>query len=263
MIQNRGSSHWLPSKSAFAAVLVLSTMAATPALAQDDDPTAAENKRYALVKSGDEILRIDRQAGSVSFCRKTNDIWRCMPAPLAEEAYQAEIAALADEVQRLKSELGALRQAPADGKDPAKPEAEAESTVSPDVQTKGSVNQEPENGAATSPEKRTTDQAAPDSTDDLQTRSRSGDAQGTDTGSGPDSAEAPVGQTIPDAVEREKQEDLAELPGPKADGDDDAALTEEDEQKLEQMLEFSERAMRRFFGLMKDLKEEMDRVEGK
>lgn len=156
---------------------------------RDADPKAdlEQEKRYALVPSGDDILRIDREAGSVSFCRKTNDIWRCVPAPLAEEAYLAEIASLADEVDELKARLREL---------------EAGAGDSP----MGSLNPGAEKGA-TSP---------------------------AITGEAP-----AAGNT---------DEETAK----------DTPLSDEDEAQLEQMLNFSEKAMRRFFGLMKDLRDELD-----
>ncbi|MEP4032043.1 hypothetical protein [Roseibium polysiphoniae] len=156
---------------------------------RDADPKAdlEQEKRYALVPSGDDILRIDREAGSVSFCRKTNDIWRCVPAPLAEEAYLAEIASLADEVDELKARLREL---------------EAGAGDSP----MGSVNPGAGKGA-TSP---------------------------TITGEAPGAGNA--------------DEETAK----------DTPLSDEDEAQLEQMLNFSEKAMRRFFGLMKDLRDELD-----
>lgn len=159
----------------------------------------ASDKRYALVKSGDDILRIDREAGSVSFCRKANDIWRCMPAPLAEDAYQAEIASLADEVDRLTARLQELEavKVPSDGGAAAIAPDAPEAITPPDEGSKESIS--PGDGPATSGGK--TDRA------------------------------------------------------PKR-------LSDEDEKQLEEMLQFSEKAMRRFFGLMKDLRDELEQSDG-
>ncbi|WP_153771055.1 hypothetical protein [Labrenzia sp. CE80] len=157
----------------------------------DVDPKAdlAQQQRYALVPSDDDILRIDREAGSVSFCRKANDIWRCVPAPLAEEAYLAEIASLADEVDQLKARL---RELEADG-------------GGGDVSL-GSGDTDSQNGAT-----------SPAITGEAPTASNADEDAGKDT-----------------------------------------PLSDEDEAQLEQMLNFSEKAMRRFFGLMKDLRDELD-----
>jgi hypothetical protein len=162
--------------------------------------TPASDKRYALVKSGDDILRIDREAGSVSFCRKSNDIWRCMPAPLAEEAYQAEIASLADEVDRLTARIQELE---------------------------GATEAPGEKGAAKSPSE------APSAV--------------------PPSAVSPKAN--------DPSRDKPSVSGGKTDRSP-KRLSEEDEEQLEEVLQFSEKAMRRFFGLMKDLRDEMDQPGG-
>ena len=155
-------------------------------------PSAEEqssaNKRYGLVEANGDILRIDREVGSVSFCRKINGAWRCMPAPLAEQAYQEEIADLSKEVDRLKARI-----------------RELEAQASP--QPEGSAPQ-----------------------------------AGTENAEPPQSAENRA----------------AEEQTPPADKDKSASrLSDEDEQQLERMMQFSEKAMRRFFGLMKDLQTEL------
>lgn len=158
--------------------------AASAPAADDQSPT---DQRYGLVESNGDILRIDRQAGSVSFCRKINGAWRCMPAPLAEEAYQNEIADLSREVDRLKARIRDL---------------EAAASAQPE-ETAPQVGAEP-----AEPPKASEDQTAEDKT-------------------------------------------------PPADKDKSASrLSDEDEQQLERMMQFSEKAMRRFFGLMKDLQTE-------
>lgn len=207
-------SFWL-GRGSMAALAVLA-FGVAPTSAQDSGLPAAGNKRYALVKSGDDILRIDRQAGSVSFCRKSNDIWRCMPAPLAEEAYQSEIAALSDEVSQLKSRIAELESAGAgDAPDdePASEKKEDQLTSRP-----------PETETEPSPEV-----AAPPSEEGESKIAEKGTEGGAD----------------PSDVRPEEE----------------TALTDKDEQELEEMLQFSEKAMRRFFGLMKDLKQELEEIE--
>ena len=87
---------------------------------------------YGLVEANGDILRIDREAGSVSFCRKINGSWRCMPAPLAEQAYQDEIADLSKEVDRLKARVQELEaEASARSNSVAPPQAETEKAEPP------------------------------------------------------------------------------------------------------------------------------------
>jgi hypothetical protein len=155
---------------------------------------SAAGQRYGLVEANGDILRIDREAGSVSFCRKINEAWRCMPAPLAEQAYQEEIADLSKEIDRLNARIRDLEVAAADQPEGTAPQAGAENGELPQI--------------------------------------------GED--------KPAEGQT-------------AEGKTPPADKDKSASrLSDEDEQQLERMMQFSEKAMRRFFGLMKDLQTEMD-----
>jgi hypothetical protein len=150
----------------------------------------AADHRYALVKANGDILRIDREAGTISYCRKANGSWRCMPAPLAEEAYLAEIAALSDEISRLSARIRELENTAGGG----------------------------------------------------------------------------AGERIPGAAEQApaaREDRRSGLPAPEGqgaeDGEDPARqLSDEDEEQLDRMLQFSEKAMRRFFGLMRDIQKELD-----
>ncbi len=90
-------------------------LAAAAALAQDkvapedaDAVTDGRADRYSLVAVDGDILRVDRQNGTVTVCRNHSDFWRCNPVPLAEDAYLAEINDLSAEVDRLKEQLAAL-----------------------------------------------------------------------------------------------------------------------------------------------------------
>lgn len=83
--------------------------------------TDGDRNRYSLVSSGQEVLRVDRQSGTVSVCSRLNETWRCNPVPLAEEAYLAEINDLAFEVDRLSARL---RQLEGEGTLLDEPEAE-------------------------------------------------------------------------------------------------------------------------------------------
>ncbi|MEM9630296.1 MAG: hypothetical protein AAGA50_03150 [Pseudomonadota bacterium] len=94
-----------------AAVLLL----AGAAIAQDnitpeqsEAVTQGQSGRYSLVAVDGDILRVDRQNGTVSVCREQNTSWRCNPVPLAEDAYLAEINELASEIDRLTARVKEL-----------------------------------------------------------------------------------------------------------------------------------------------------------
>lgn len=70
--------------------------------------TEGQEDRYSLVLADGDILRVDRQNGTVSVCVRKNASWRCNPVPLAEDAYLAEINSLAAEVDRLSARLKQL-----------------------------------------------------------------------------------------------------------------------------------------------------------
>lgn len=156
-----------------------------------DSPADASETRYALVKTDDDILRIDKQLGQVSFCSKSNGAWRCLPAPMAEEAYLAEIEALTAEIEVLEARLEEL---------------EVPGRAQPPVT---------EPGPAPAPQ---ADGSMPEKTPE------------------PEVAEPNV-NTSP-------------------------RLSVEDEEQLEKMLDFTENAMRRFFGLMQDLRTELEGEKG-
>ncbi|WP_305984409.1 hypothetical protein [Roseibium sp. MMSF_3544] len=136
-----------------------------------DAVTEGQPDRFSLVEADGDILRVDKQNGTVSICRKQNSSWRCNPVPLAEEAYLAEINELASEVDRLKARLEQI-----EGDDP---------DASP--QAPGSVLKRPESGS----------------------------------------------------------------------GNETSRWTEEDEE-FERVLSFTESAMRRFFGMVRDLQKDFD-----
>jgi len=91
-------------------MLLAAAATAQEKVAPEDTEAVTEGRpdRYSLVVVEDDILRVDRQNGTVSFCRKQNDDWRCNPVPLAEDAYLAEINDLASEVDRLTARLEEL-----------------------------------------------------------------------------------------------------------------------------------------------------------
>jgi len=154
-------------------------MLATAPAAQDkvapedaEAATGGEPGRYSLVAVDGEILRVDRQNGTVSICVEQNDAWRCNPVPLAEEAYLAEINELAGEVDRLTARLDSL-----------------------------------------------------------------------ESGSGETDRQLPPGSAL-------------DRPG--KDQDEVSPLLSEEDEELEKMLTFTESAMRRFFGMVRDLQKDFE-----
>lgn len=141
-----------------------------------DAVTKGAADRFSLVEVDGEVLRVDRQNGTVSVCSEQNGAWRCNPVPLAEEAYLAEISELAGEVDKLTARLEKL-----------------------------------------------------------------------ETGSNDDAPRAlPPGSALdrPGVAEKE--------PG------SGSRLDKEDEEELEKVLTFTESAMRRFFGMVRDLKKDFE-----
>ena len=157
------------------------TLLTAGAIAQDKIPAqdaeaAGEGNpgRYSMVAVEGDILRVDRQNGTVSVCRKQNEDWRCNPVPLAEDAYLAEINDLVGEVDRLTARVKEL-----------------------------------------------------------------------ESGTGEPGRQLPPGS----ALDRDKPEGSADETPP--------ALTQEDEE-LEKVLTFTESAIRRFFGMVRDLKKDFE-----
>lgn len=144
--------------------------------------TGGQPERFSLVVVDGDVLRVDRQTGTVSVCGQKNDAWRCNPVPQAEEAYQLEINELSAEVDRLTARLEEL------GDD-------------------GSQGLQIPPGAAIDPKGQNSGQDAPD-------------------------AEAPS-----------------------------SGLTKKDEEELDKVLTFTESAMRRFFGMVRDLQKDLDGSE--
>lgn len=143
-------------------------------------PDLGQPHRFQLVRNGEDVLRIDRQSGKVGVCSKQNDVWRCSPVPLAEEAYEAEIVSLNGQIDALKQRIAELEAARGAGR-----------------------GKQPDTGAPSA---------------------------------GPERPENGLGRPAE--------------PAP--------PLSEEDEKELNKVLDFSEKAMRRFFGLMQDLRKEME-----
>lgn len=157
--------------------------------------------QYFLMQVGDEVLRVDREAGTVSFCNKPNGSWRCLPAPMAEEAYLAEIESLNSEIERLEERIDDLESA----------------AVEPPVVSAPTASDEPSGEV----------EQAPVEPDDQMVA----------------------------ADDKEAEE--------KAKSSDQSSRFAEEEEELEEILDFTESAMRRFFGLMQDLRSEFEDTDKK
>jgi len=174
--------------AALTVLAFLGTLGHSAALAEDkvapetaEAVTGGEVGRYSLTQVEGEVLRVDRQNGTVSVCRQKNEAWRCNPVPLAEEAYVAEINALADEVERLTARLEIL-----------------------------------------------------------------------EAGKNSDQKALPPGA----ALDRPVTDALPDEPAPAAKSPAPAAKSK-DEEELDQVLDFTETAMRRFFGMVRELQKDM------
>ncbi|MEP3048787.1 MAG: hypothetical protein ABJL55_15730 [Roseibium sp.] len=170
------------SVTAFVSAIAIACLLYVPASANELVPPEIaksvsddEIDRYSLVSVDDDILRVDRQNGTVSVCRQINDAWRCNPVPLAEDAYLAEIAELAAEVDRLTKRL--------------------------------KENQGPKGGGAV---------------------------------------------PVPPGAATDRPEEKSETTKPSS------SLSTEDEKELDKVLDFTEGAMRRFFGMVRELQQDME-----
>ncbi|KZM51424.1 hypothetical protein [Labrenzia sp. OB1] len=174
------------SASILGSIPILALLAGAAIAQEKVDPqtslavSAGEPGRYSLVAVDDEILRVDRQNGTVSVCVERSDAWRCNPVPLAEEAYLAEINELSEEIDRLAVRIEELE---------------------------------------------------------------SGDVDETTQGA---EKLLPPGA----ALDRPKAPDNGK--------DQTSKLREEDEEELEKVLTFTESAMRRFFGMVRDLQKDFE-----
>ncbi|GGB48733.1 hypothetical protein GCM10011316_21070 [Roseibium aquae] len=191
---------------------------AGPDVAGNREPARREleqSGRYALVELGTDILRVDREAGTVSVCEDRNGAWRCVPVPQAEQAYLAEIDSLNAEISALNARIAALQ-------------ADLASALQSGPGAAGTPGLQSGEGA---PE--TAPSAPP------QAGAQSGEAPSGEPGKGDGQADDPA---RPEAGE----------------GAPEPQLSQTDEEELEEILDFTEMAMRRFFGLMKELQGELD-----
>lgn len=211
-------------RAKFVAEKTAEAVPSAPSQVPSDTETVAEKAdvlpdnmdgRYFLLKAGDDILRVDRESGTVNFCKNANGAWRCVPAPMAEDAYLQEIEDLSAEIDRLQERVDELEAAAAGSPSQTGPQTGAEPSA-------GSAQDE---------------------------------TQGSGHSGKPDQTGKDDKSDEPDGKEPEQDHTSAPSDTPdKAPGSKFAA----EEKELEEMLEFSESAMRRFFGLMQDLKSELE-----
>jgi|SRR5690606_36681560 len=92
---------------AFALTLALgiAAAAAVPAAAEQG---ANARERYFVTPTDKGVLRVDRQTGRVSLCADRDDTATCSLVADDREAYEAEIARLQAEVDRLRARVAEL-----------------------------------------------------------------------------------------------------------------------------------------------------------
>ncbi|TCT09174.1 hypothetical protein EDC22_10720 [Tepidamorphus gemmatus] len=93
--------------STFCALVAI--IIACPAAAQSAPPDT-EGGRYVLRRVDDGLMRVDRQTGATSLCRKRGSGWACEAVADDREALEEEIARLSRENAELAMEIGRLRE---------------------------------------------------------------------------------------------------------------------------------------------------------
>ncbi len=103
--------------AAFVAALAFPTALALPAAAQTAAPDT-EGGRYILRRVDDGLMRVDRETGATSLCRKRGTGWACEAVADDREALEEEIARLSRENAELAVEIGRLRERLAGAQEP-------------------------------------------------------------------------------------------------------------------------------------------------
>jgi len=91
---------------AFIAVLLLPPAVA---VAQETLPDT-EAERFILRRVDGGLMRIDRETGETSFCRKRNKAWTCEIVADDRVALEEEIARLSEDNSELAREIGRLKE---------------------------------------------------------------------------------------------------------------------------------------------------------
>lgn len=89
------------------ALMAALALAAPLALAQTDRPDT-EDGRFILREVEDGMLRLDRETGDTSICRRDDIGWACRAVPDDRAALEDEIARLSDENAALARRVGGL-----------------------------------------------------------------------------------------------------------------------------------------------------------
>lgn len=85
------------------AAVFLAMVVSAPVAAKD----RADSGRYALEKTDDGYLRLDRQTGAVSHCNKPEGgDWTCRAVADDRAALEAEIERMTDDIADLRARLG-------------------------------------------------------------------------------------------------------------------------------------------------------------
>ena len=100
---------------------------ATPTRAENQAPAAGEPGRYTMTPTEGGFLRLDTQAGSVSFCTVKDGLSLCRASADEKAALEAEVSRLRRENAELRSKLS---DAPTEGSSGVPSEEEFERTLS-------------------------------------------------------------------------------------------------------------------------------------
>ena len=80
------------------------------AYAQSADRPDTEGDRYVLRRMDDGLMRLDRETGATSFCRKRSGSWVCEAVADDREALESEINRLVEDNAELAREVGRLKR---------------------------------------------------------------------------------------------------------------------------------------------------------
>jgi hypothetical protein len=83
---------------------IIAAAVAAPAGAQTSPP-APPGERYAMQPANGGVLRMDRETGAVTFCKVEDGVASCRLAAEERAAFEAEIARLRAENERLRAGL--------------------------------------------------------------------------------------------------------------------------------------------------------------
>ena len=94
--------------TALSAIFAATVMAA-PIVGGQERRLDTPDPRYGMTETADGYLRLDRETGEVSHCRRIATTWSCTVTPDERRAMEEELAALRTERQALRIENERLR----------------------------------------------------------------------------------------------------------------------------------------------------------